>query len=178
MKIVVTGGSASGKSSNAENILCKYAQKKLYLATMQPFGSEAKKRIKRHLEQRKGKGFETCECFKNLCSLNLKKEYDGILIECVSNLLANEMFSPENLKLTQDEIIKTVLNGIKHVCSLSENTVIVTNEIFSDGLQYESQTKEYIKLLGIINQKIFSFCDFAYESVCGILVPIKGDFFK
>ena len=34
MKIIITGGSASGKSANAEKIICKYAKNKLYLATI------------------------------------------------------------------------------------------------------------------------------------------------
>lgn len=52
MILLVTGGSASGKSEYAENRalqLAKTEQKKLiYLAAMKPFGEEAAKRIERH----------------------------------------------------------------------------------------------------------------------------------
>ena len=39
MLILVTGGAASGKSEHAERLVCEKAQSRLYLATMQPFGS-------------------------------------------------------------------------------------------------------------------------------------------
>ena len=67
MILLVTGGSASGKSEYAENRalqLAKTEQKKLiYLAAMKPFGEEAAKRIERHRQLRAGKGFETVERF-------------------------------------------------------------------------------------------------------------------
>ena len=53
MILLVTGGSASGKSEYAENRalqLAKTEQKKLiYLAAMKPFGEEAAKRIEEYI---------------------------------------------------------------------------------------------------------------------------------
>ena len=47
MLIVVTGVSGSGKSEYAEQICCRLSgdRKKYYIATMQPYGEEGKKRI-------------------------------------------------------------------------------------------------------------------------------------
>lgn len=171
MKIVITGGSASGKSAHAENIICKYAQKRLYLATMQPFGESARKRIERHLELRKNKGFDTEECFKNLINFKPKKEYDGILLECVSNLLANEMFDGVGFEKATNYILEGIKNLEKHCKVL----VIVTSEIFSDSETYSQETMEYCKLLAHINQKLFHLSNASAESVCGILVPYKGE---
>ena len=172
MKIVITGGSASGKSANAEKIICKYAKNNLYLATMQPFGHEAQKRIKRHLELRQDKCFDTEECFTNLAEFKPKKQYDGILLECVSNLLANEMFSPNGIGF--DNVVSHILNGINNLEKYCKVLVIVTSEIFSDGENYPYETMEYCKLLGQINQNLFHLSDAAAESVCGILLPYKG----
>ena len=95
MLILVTGGSASGKSAHAERLLCEHAAaSRLYLATMQPFGAAAEKRIARHRALRQGKGFETVECPLNLAGLELPRRYDGILLEDLGNLLANELFAP------------------------------------------------------------------------------------
>ena len=70
MILLVTGGSASGKSEYAENRalqLAKTEQKKLiYLAAMKPFGEEAAKRIERHRQLRAGKGFETVERYTDI----------------------------------------------------------------------------------------------------------------
>ena len=65
MILLVTGGSASGKSEYAENRalqMAKEGQRPLiYLAAMMPFGKDAEKRIERHRQLRAGKGFETVE---------------------------------------------------------------------------------------------------------------------
>lgn len=53
--------------------------------------------------------------------------------------------------------------------------VVVTNEIFADGEAYPEETMRYMRMLGIINQALFSSADAAAESVCGILVPYKGE---
>ena len=92
MLILVTGGAASGKSAHAERLLCERAAagSRLYLATMQPLGEAAHMRMLRHHALRAGKGFETIERYTNLASMILPKMYDGILVECMSNLLANE----------------------------------------------------------------------------------------
>ena len=95
MLILVTGGAASGKSEHAERLVCEKAQSRLYLATMQPFGKSAEARIARHRALRAGKGFATVERTLDLANLRLSRQYDGILLEDLGNLLANELFAPE-----------------------------------------------------------------------------------
>ena len=92
MLILVTGGAASGKSEHAERLGCEKAQSRLYLATMQPFGKSAEARIARHRALRAGKGFATVERTLDLANLRLSRQYDGILLEDLGNLLANELF--------------------------------------------------------------------------------------
>ena len=50
----------------------------------------------------------------------------------------------------------------------------VTNEIFSDGVVYESQTRVYQEYLGAINQELAHQADRVTEVVYGIPVPVKG----
>ena len=64
MMILVIGGSGSGKSSYAEEIVCSVSgedMKKYYLATMQIFDEEGRKKVERHRKLRSGKGFLTIE---------------------------------------------------------------------------------------------------------------------
>lgn len=171
MLILVTGGSASGKSAHAERLLCEHAAgSRLYLATMQPFGAAAEKRIARHRALRQGKGFQTVERPLNLAGLELPRRYDGILLEDLGNLLANELFAPAGAK---DAAFGSILAGIERLQDCCETLVIVTNEIFSDGLPYPAETVRYIELLGRLNAAICARADEAYESICGILLPIK-----
>ena len=105
MLTVVTGGSGSGKSELAENIAVKFTGKKYYIAAMQPFGEEALKRIERHRKMRAEKGFETIEKYTDIDELTFTRK-DLVLLECVSNLCANEMFSGRMDKnIAADKII-------------------------------------------------------------------------
>lgn len=173
--IVVTGGSASGKSAHAERILCALApHSRLYLATMQPFGAEAQARITRHRAMRADKGFETLERAHDLMHLQLSTEYDGVLLEDVGNLLANELYMPEG---TGEHSVAAVCAGIMHLAAQCGTLVAVTNEVFSDGLRYDEETVRYIHALGQLNTALAARADAVYESVCGILIAHKGETF-
>lgn len=173
MLILVTGGAASGKSAHAERLVCEAApSSRLYLATMQPFGAAAQARIARHRALRQGKGFETVERPLNLAGLALTRRYDGILLEDLGNLLANEMFAPDG---AGDAAFGSILAGIAHLQDCCETLVVVTDEIFSDGLDYPPETARYIRDLAALNRDLVARADAVYESVCGILLPLKGE---
>lgn len=173
MLILVTGGAASGKSAHAERLVCEAApSSRLYLATMQPFGAAAQARIARHRALRQGKGFETIERPLGLQSLTLARQYDGILLEDLGNLLANEIFAPDG---AGDAAFGSILAGIAHLQDCCETLVVVTDEIFSDGLDYSPETARYIRDLAALNRALAARADAVYESVCGILLPLKGE---
>lgn len=173
MFCVVTGGSASGKSAYAENrIMSLKAQhpdaRLIYLATMTPYGEETRQRIQRHLSLRAGKGFETVECYGGLKELSWSRN-DIVLLECMSNLLADEIYEQKN-----DSPVDDILSGIERICAEAGHLVVVTNEIFSDGICYEDETVRYIRFLGEINQRMAVLADHVTEVVCGIPMHIKG----
>ena len=92
MMILVTGGSGSGKSAFAEDQVVSFGEaERVYIATMFPFDEESKKRVQRHRNMRSGKGFETIECYTDLAQVRVSKG-STVLLECMSNLVANEMF--------------------------------------------------------------------------------------
>lgn len=92
MMTVVTGGSGSGKSAFAEDKIVSFGPaKRIYIATMHPYDEESHKRVARHQKMRAGKGFETVECYTGLKNLDFP-ENAVVLLECMSNLAANEMF--------------------------------------------------------------------------------------
>lgn len=173
MLIVITGGAASGKSAQAERILCERADpgSRLYLATMQPFSEAARARMLRHHKLRAGKGFETIERYTGLDSLKLERQYDGILLECMSNLLANEQFSPEG---AGENAVADILQGVDTLRAQCRDLVIVTNEIFSDGERYPEETMQYMRMLGQINCALAERADTVLYTVCGILLAQKG----
>ena len=61
MRILVTGGAASGKSAFAEKRTCELGDTRTYIATMLVRGSEDAARVIKHQNERAGKGFTTFE---------------------------------------------------------------------------------------------------------------------
>ena len=113
---LVTGGSGSGKSEYAENWLTGRNKKDgtyIYIATMQPYTEETMKKIERHHRLRAGKGFRTLEKYTDLSELEIPKN-QGILLECISNLVANELYREDgtlnDLKETKEKREITVVN--------------------------------------------------------------------
>jgi len=169
MMTVVTGGSKCGKSAYAEKILDSFGGKKLYIATMLPCGDEAQTAIARHREMRKNKGFETIEKYTDLDEICLPKNC-AVLLECMGNLCANEMFGNEKITDPAEKI----LSGIVHLKSNSQHLLVVTNDIASDGVIYEKETMEYMRIMGKISRRMSEIADNVIECVYGIPIVLKG----
>ena len=171
MMILLTGGSACGKSTYAEGVCMKGPSPKYYLAAMQPYGEEGRRKIERHRALRAGKGFETIERYTEYGTLELPGQGTALL-ECICNLTANEMFD-ENGQMSDpfDRVMAGVRN-LKDRCSL---LVVVTNDVGSDGILYESGTAEYVRVLGKINAALSAMADTVIEMVAGIPILLKGE---
>ena len=94
-----------------------------------------------------------------------------VLLECMSNLVANEMFREDGF---HPEVAEKITEGVKNLLSQAKHVVIVTNEIFSDGILYEEESEQYKKELGQINQKLAEMAEEVVEVVYGIPVWHKG----
>jgi len=215
MILLVTGGSASGKSEYAENRalqMAKEGQRPLiYLAAMMPFGKDAEKRIERHRQLRAGKGFETVERYTDIEALCNGEDREAeafrnkakgavVMLECMSNLTANEMFSgsssddnlSENSHIQEDTVqnagteeepaadIRSVqdriMKGIDALADTAAHLIIVSINVFEEGMQqYDPWTRAYIQCLGELNQMLTKRADEAVEVVYSIPVAYKED---
>lgn len=172
MMTLVVGGAASGKSEFAEGLVLNIeGLSRYYIATMQPFDDECRLRIRRHREMRAKKQFQTVECYLNLEQVILRKR--GVaLVECMSNLAANELYSPGG---AGDAAAESIERGIRHLRSQCEELIIVSNEVFSGGLSYEGDTLRYLRVLAEVNRMLAREADMVYEVACGIAVCHKGE---
>lgn len=68
-----------------------------------------------------------------------------------------------------------ITEGVKNLLSQAKHVVIVTNEIFSDGILYEEESEQYKKELGQINQKLAEMAEEVVEVVYGTLYGIKEE---
>lgn len=182
---LVTGGSGSGKSEYAENCLThqdtqseKQAGKKsgspyIYIATMKPYTEETLKKIERHHRLRAGKGFWTLEKYTGLEDLEIPQN-EGILLECISNLVANELYKEDGTLNSLRETEEKILNGVQNLAQNTESLVIVTNEVNADVNGYSEETKKYQECIGRVNQRLAQMADRVTEVVYGIPLCVKG----
>ena len=148
--------------------------RKYYLATMQVFDDEGRKKVEKHRDLRNGKGFFTIEQSTRISDA-LEKMEDGervVLLECISNLTANEMFSEEKAK-TEMQVTDNVIRDIRWLKEQTNHLVVVSNNVFEDGITYDETTMEYIHAMGKINQKLAALADRVVEVVAGIPVTLK-----
>ena len=194
MITLVTGGSGSGKSAYAESVLYSCEGIRYYIATMQIYDAEGEKKVERHRKLRAGKGFLTIESPMNVGKIQFvcagepgqaqyrqeaerkgqcSSEKKSALLECMSNLTANEMFTKDGMK-SEDEVVEKIVSEIQTLSQKLDNLVIVTNNVFEDGVIYDAGTMEYLRALGRINAALARLADRVAEVVVGIPVELKG----
>lgn len=177
MIALVQGGSGSGKSAWAETLSCALHSRTpggfYYVATMQVFDEEGERKVERHRQLRKEKGFQTVEQPRRLEEAARQIEAGStVLLECLSNLVANEMFAEAKIR-GSGEAAEAALRGIRALADTAAHLVIVTNNVFEDGIRYDEATAAYQKALGWVNQEAAALSDTVTELVTGIPIPVK-----
>ncbi len=177
MMTLIIGGSGSGKSAYAEEYLYSLSgeKKKYYIATMQACDAESKKKIEKHRRLRNEKGFSTIEQFVDIqkAAERMEEGEKAALLECISNLAANEMFAGEVPK-TEEVVAEKIVKGIELLSKDLTHLVIVSNNVFEDGKVYDKTTMAYIRAMGRINEKLAELSDEAVEVVVGIPLVVKS----
>ncbi len=166
--VLIIGTPDSGKSEIAENIAAELSEpgKAIYLATMIPYGSEGKARIEKHRRMREGKGFITVEKPFDICDISGEElqsysgEYEDlsemtVLLECVSNLTANELFER---RTPAAEAADRICGDIERLAASVRNLVIVSNH-FEKECGFDHETAEYAEILDIINDRLADLAD-------------------
>lgn len=187
MILLVTGGSGSGKSEYGEmRVTASGLPQRYYVATMKVWGREDEQKVERHRKLRQGKGFRTIEASEALHQVRIwdSPENTVILLECMTNLAANELFSGEqdweNLTSAQWEerraaVRERILEGICCLKSQCALLVVITGQVDQDGGEYDQGTQTYIRLLGELNCLIAAMAEEAVEVVAGIPIILKGE---
>lgn len=180
MLYLVTGGSGSGKSEFAERLAVLQYEKTgasgrlYYIATMNPGrDEETLRKIARHRDMRGEKNFSTIECYHHLDQVKVSGG-DVLLIECMSNLLANEMYMWEGQLKVSDQVMEAIVNSLYRLAESAACVVVVTNEVFSDGVEYDEEMQRYLSLLGTINRELAKLADGVVEVVYSIPLWKKG----
>lgn len=101
-----------------------------------------------------------------------------VLLECMSNLCANEMFEPEGSAGFRSDhaaarAADLICHGVEHLLTQCEDLVVVSNEVFSDGISYGDGSLSFIRAMAEINRRMAVRADEVYRCVYGIPVRLK-----
>lgn len=148
--ILISGENNSGKSLFAEQLLAKSELKRFYIATMRPVTDDNFRRIEKHRAQRSGLGFKTLEC---PCEIKNAPVENGcaVLLEDVSNLLANSLFEKEE----DEETVFANIISLRDRCGLL--AAVTISDLSTEGC--DEQTKWYVDSLNRLNRKLFAAAD-------------------
>ena len=160
--ILVFGGIGSGKSAYAEKLVEAYQCKKTYLATMKVYDDEGRKKVEKHRKMREGKFDRSIEMPTDVANADVEKD-ELILLECMSNLLANEMFK-EDMIVDADTVTRKISADIKKL-------------VFMDKGEHSAEVEDYIKALKNIQKYIAKEAKAVIEVIYGLTYERKDEFF-
>jgi len=140
---------------------------------MKAVDSEDDERIARHQDERDGWGFTTVEQPKNIEGILVDCDPNGsYLLDSLTALLANEMFSPNGD--FDETACERISAGLIRVLSDVSNIVIVSDYIYSDAFIYDTVTENYRKSLAMLDRLAAKHCDVVLEAAYTQIITHKG----
>ena len=175
MKIWITGGAGSGKSSLAQELAATLAagEPHYYVATMVPRDDEDRRRISRHIEDRAGMGFGTIECPCRLTERITPDSEGTYLLDSATAMLANAMFGEREFVYDPDAAQK-VAEDLQFFSGSVKHLIVVSDGIFSDAARYDEMTEGYRRGLAFIERQMAAHCDTVIECAAGGAIVHKG----
>lgn len=178
MTYFISGGAKNGKSTLAQDLTVALAKdgKHYYVATMISTGEEDNERIRRHIADREGMGFETVECFRNIMDCLNTADKDGVfLVDSVTALIQNSLFPVEKNYEMDMEAANHCADELVEFAGTVRHAIFVSDYIYSDAERYSESTEMYRKCLASIDRRLANICDTVIEVSAGQPIIYKGD---
>lgn len=174
MTVFVSGGAKNGKSGFAQNLAVKLAGdgKRYYVATMIPVDEEDRERIRKHVADRDGLGFETVECFRDI--LSIADPEGTYLVDSVTALIQNALFPVEKNYEMDLAAARQCAEDLAAFASSVKNVVFVSDYIYSDAQRYDETTEAYRQCLAEADRRLAKICDTVVEVAAGQRILYKG----
>jgi len=171
--ILILGGARSGKSSFAlktasERLSPEGKGKKALIATLNPLDRETKERVRRHKKER-DKGWKTFEEGLEIAPLirELKKDYDLILVDCLTLWLSNLMLGNKDVEKETEKLVRSFKRG-------GSDVILVSNEVGMGIVPESPLGRSFRDSAGKLNQMVAALADEVYLVTAGIPLKIKG----
>ena len=179
MNVLISGGAKNGKSYYAQRIAKQMAEEQevplYYIATMIPRDEEDQARIRRHIAERAGWGFQTLEQGLDLPGLLRRGggragsdpvDPNGVfLLDSVTALLSNEMFDEKGNY--DPGAAQRVAADCTAFAKATGNTVFVSDYIYGDAQRYDTMTEDYRRALAAVDRQLAKVCERVVEVSAG-----------
>lgn len=174
--VLVTGGCRSGKSSFAQRYVEELGGPRLFLATCPVLDPEMEDRVRRHREERRGRGWDTIEEEVGIAAaVAAAPPHAAILVDCLTLWVNNLVFRADNAgsAFGEDEAAARAREFADACRSRPGLTLAVTNEVGMGIVPDNPLARRYRDMAGRVNQTIAAAADEAYLLVCGLPTRIK-----
>lgn len=172
MMTLIFGEASSGKSRYAESRLSEAnGSPKIYMAVSEVYDDEMRERVKIHQAMRKDKGFITIEQPRDLGAAKIPAG-SSVMIESLTAWTANEMFTDEGVK-DSGHVVNKILAGLSVIAGEVYNVLIVVDNLFCDGEEYDPLSEDYVKTLADLVRKIAADANEVIEIVSGLPIIWK-----
>lgn len=178
MTCLISGGAKNGKSALAQELTVALAKdgKHYYVATMISSGAEDDDRIRRHIADRDGMGFETVECFRNIMDCLKTADKDGVfLVDSVTALVQNALFPVEKNYEMDLSAADRCADELVEFAKTVRHAVFVSDYIYSDAETFSESTEMYRKCLADIDRRLAKVCNTVVEVSAGQPIIYKGE---
>ncbi len=169
MRVLITGGIKSGKSSYALKRAREKEGKRGFIATAIVKDEDMANKIKKHQMER-GSDFETIEEPYELSRAVrfADKKYSATVIDCLNMWLMNLMEEKIDIERESANLISTLKSVTTHF-------VIVSNEVSSGIIPADEFTRRFAEELSILNAGVANVCDEVVLMVAGCPLIVKGE---
>ncbi len=177
MTYFISGGAKNGKSTLAQDLAVALADggTHYYVATMISTGHEDDERIRRHITDRAGMGFETVECFKNILdTLETADKNAVFLVDSVTALIQNALFPVEKNYEMDIPAANRCADELVRFAKTVRHAVFVSDYIYSDAEVFSESTEAYRNCLADIDRRLAAVCDTVVEVCAGQHIVYKG----
>ncbi len=178
MTVFLSGGAKSGKSAFAQDLAVKLSRggARYYVATMIPVDAEDWERVRRHVADRAGMGFQTLECGTAILQcLDMGDRGGTFLVDSATALLQNAMFPRENNYELDLSAACRCGEELAEFVRKAENAVIVSDYIYGEPKRYDPATETYRRMLAQIDRMLARECDTVLEASAGRIIVHKGE---
>ncbi|QQO07480.1 bifunctional adenosylcobinamide kinase/adenosylcobinamide-phosphate guanylyltransferase [Breznakiella homolactica] len=169
MRVLITGGVKSGKSSRALGLaLENFSPPRYFIATAEKTDAEMEQRIARHRGERRGPDgndlFVTLEEPVDLPGA-IARAGNMILVDCIPMWINNLMYYKKT------DLFPGFLEKI--TAAMPENIIFVTNETGLGNIPFDETTRQYNLLLAEANRELARMVHRVEFMVCGIPLTVK-----